>query len=98
MAKKQILYVSGSLGLGHITRDQAIANELRKQNNDIEISWLAAHPATKLIEEAGEHILTEADQYSNDNIPAEQAAKGYQLNLLKYLTKASKAWKNNVEI
>ena len=98
MAKKKVLYISGSLGLGHITRDLAIANELRKQNSDIEISWLAAHPASKLIEEAGEYLLSEADQYANDNIPAEQAAKGYQLNLLKYLTNASKEWKNNVEI
>ena len=98
MAKKKVLYVSGSLGLGHITRDLAIANELRKQNSDVDISWLAAHPASRAIEEAGEHLLPEADQYSNDNIPAEQAAKGPQLNLLKYLTKASKAWKNNVEV
>jgi len=98
MARKKVLYISGSLGLGHITRDLAIANELRKQNNDIEISWLAAHPASKLIEEAGEYLLPEADQYSNDNIPAEQAAKGQHLNLLKYLTKASKEWKNNVEV
>ena len=98
MPTKKILYISGSLGLGHITRDLAIADQLRRQNSDIEISWLAAHPASLLIEEAGEHLLPEAGQFSNDNIPAEQAASGPQLNLLKYLTKASKAWKNNVEV
>jgi len=98
MAKRKVLYISGSLGLGHITRDLAIANELRKLNSDIKISWVAAHPASKLIEEAGEHLLPEAAQYSNDNIPAEKAAKGLQLNLLKYLTKASKEWKNNMEL
>lgn len=98
MAKRTVLFISGSLGLGHITRDLAIANELRKQNSDIKISWLAAHPASRLIEEAGEDLLPEAGQYSNDNIRAEQAAKGPQLNLLQYLTKASKEWKNNLEV
>ena len=98
MAKKKILYISGSLGLGHITRDLAIANELRKQSPKVEISWLAAHPASMLIKEAGEQLLPEADQYANDNIPAEHAAKGTQLNLLKYLTKASKEWAQNFEV
>lgn len=75
-----------------------LVNELRKLNSDIKISWLAAHPASKLIEEAGEYLLPEAVQYSNDNILAEKAAKGPQLNLLKYLTKASKEWKNNMAL
>jgi predicted glycosyltransferase len=63
MAKKKVLYISGSLGLGHITRDLAIANELRTQNNDIEIAWLAAHPASMMIAQAGERLLPEAAQY-----------------------------------
>jgi len=35
---KKNLYLSGSLGLGHIIRDLAIAAELRRQNPEIEIS------------------------------------------------------------
>ena len=41
---KRILFISGSLGLGHVTRDIAIANEIRSLRNDVEIRWLAAHP------------------------------------------------------
>ena len=98
MPKKKILYISGSLGLGHITRDLAIAKELRKQIPDIELSWLASNPANQLIKESGEKLLPEADMYANDNIPAEKAAKGTQLNLLKYLSNARKEWANNFEI
>jgi len=47
-------------------------------------SWLAAHPASQVIEDSGEHLLPEAAQYANDNIPAEKAAKGSHLNPLKY--------------
>jgi UDP-N-acetylglucosamine:LPS N-acetylglucosamine transferase len=95
MGTKKVLFISGSLGLGHIYRDIAIANELRKQDPDIEISWLAAHPATEVITNAGEKLLPQIDQYANDNIPAEKSAQGSQLNLLKYLTKASKDWGKN---
>ncbi|MBN2396104.1 MAG: hypothetical protein JXC36_06550 [Candidatus Atribacteria bacterium] len=98
MDKKRILYISGSLGLGHITRDLAIAIELRRQNPNIEISWLAAHPASQFVVDSGEYLLPEAVNYGNDNDPAEKAAKGSQLNLLKYLFGAREIWARNVSI
>lgn len=98
MKARKVLFISGSLGLGHITRDLAIAAEIRRQVPGVAISWLASDPATRLIRDAGEDLLPEADLYSNDNIPAENAAKGTHLNLLRYLTKASKGWKRNFEI
>ena len=98
MTRNKILYISGSLGLGHIVRDLAIANELRRQNPELELSWLAAHPASLLLKEAGENLLPEADLYGDDNVPAENAAKeGYQLNLLKYLSNARGEWAQNVK-
>lgn len=95
---KKILFVSGSLGLGHINRDIAIAKELRKQNPNIEISWLAAHPASIVLQDQGETLLPEANIYANDNVFAEKAAKGSHLNLLKYLSNARKAWATNVKV
>ncbi len=98
MAKKKILYISGSLGLGHIVRDLAIAMELRRQIPEVKISWLAAHPATLLLKEAGEEILPEADLYADDNIPAESAARGFHMNLMQYLSNATKEWAKNVNV
>ena len=98
MAAKKILYISGSLGLGHIVRDLAIARELRRQIPEVKISWLAAHPASLLLKEAGEELLPEADLYADDNIPAENAAKGFQLNLMQYLYNSNKEWKENVNV
>ena len=98
MAKKKILYVSGSIGLGHVTRDLAIAAQLRKQIPDIELSWLACHPASRLIKESGQNLLPEAGIYANENIPAEKAAKGFRLNLLKYASKTQIQWARNIKI
>lgn len=95
---RNVLFISGSIGLGHISRDLAIAQELRKVNPKIEISWLATHPASLVIKESGEKLLPEADHYANDNVHAEKAAKGFHLNLLKYLSNARGAWATNVSI
>ena len=88
MEGTKVLFVSGSLGLGHITRDIAIANSLRMLLPEIEIEWLAADPATTFLSEAGEKLVPGADQYANENISAEKAARGTSLNLLSYLLKS----------
>ena len=98
MPKKKVLYISGSVGLGHVTRDLAIANELRRQNPDVEISWLAPHPAALKLEETGETLHPEADLIADDNVPAEKAAKeGFKLNIQEYTMKAMGEWKQNVK-
>ena len=98
MSGKKILFISGSLGLGHVFRDLAIANELRHRDPGVEISWLAVPPASRVLEEAGEPLVPEWEQYANENVPAEQTAGQYQLNLLTYLTRSSRQWAHNVEV
>jgi len=98
MKKINILYISGSLGLGHVTRDLAIARELRQLFPNAEIEWLAAHPATLFLEEAGEKLVPEAQQYADENTTAELAARGANLNLLMYMLKAKRQWEQNVEV
>lgn len=98
MAAKRILFISGSFGLGHIVRDIAIAKELRKGNPALEISWLATPPASELLQDEGETLLPDAEDYINLNTSAEEVADGTSLNLIKYLMKARSSWSQNVEI
>lgn len=98
MAKKKILYVSCSIGLGHVTRDLAIARQLRKQCPDIELSWLACHPATVLLKEAGQNLLPEAGIYANANIYAESTARGFEMNTLKYALKETRPLVHNIKM
>jgi UDP-N-acetylglucosamine:LPS N-acetylglucosamine transferase len=95
---KEILYVSSSLGLGHITRDLAFARELRNQLSDLDIYWLAAEPARSVVSQAGEKIVDEIDLYSNECIKAEAVSKKFGLNLLKYAFGSIKEWLRNAEI
>src|ERR1700758_659793 len=50
------LIVSSPIGLGHVHRDLAIARELRRLADGIEIEWLAQHPVSRVLEHAGERL------------------------------------------
>lgn len=54
--RRRVLYLSSAIGLGHARRDLAIASELRRVRDDIEIDWLTQHPVTRLLEDAGERV------------------------------------------
>jgi len=94
----RILFISGSLGLGHIIRDIEIANELRKNNPEIQIDWIAAPPASNKLLETGENLLTESKHYANENIIAESMSQNNQLNLAHYIYNSQKTWKTNVQL
>lgn len=52
----RILWISSPIGLGHVKRDLAIADEMRKQKPDLSIDWLAIDPVKTLLENSGECI------------------------------------------
>ena len=95
---KKILFISGSLGLGHISRDLAIAKELRSQFPDIEIYWIAYEPALSVLISAGEKTVPEFNLYNNDNIQAEKTSKGTELSLLMYSFKSLGKWLKNANV
>ncbi len=57
-----MVFVSGSVGLGHVQRDVRIARELLSIDDDIQILWLAADPATRVLEEEGMELLPECQE------------------------------------
>ena len=95
---KRILFISGSLGLGHVTRDIAIANEIRLLRDDVEIYWLAAHPASLLLKENGEKLLSEAADYLDENLIAESTSQGFRLNLFQYAMAFRRQWQRNIDL
>jgi Glycosyltransferase family 28 C-terminal domain len=97
MPSTRVLYISGSIGLGHARRDLAIASELRRLDPAVEIVWLAGEPASQVIAEAGETLLPESVAYGDETGVAEDAAEGFSLNLLgRFALRAQGAWKRAV--
>src|SRR5215204_5095782 len=97
MTGTRVLYISGSIGLGHARRDLAIARELRRLDPGIEIVWLAGQPARQVIAEAGETLLPESAAYGDETAVAEDAAEGFSFNLLgRFALGARSAFKHTV--
>jgi UDP:flavonoid glycosyltransferase YjiC (YdhE family) len=87
----RVLYISGSIGLGHAARDLAIADELRRRRTDIEIDWLAGEPARTLLEERGANVLPESSALGETGF-AEDQAEEFSLNIVTYVRRAVGAW------
>ncbi|MBN2025144.1 MAG: hypothetical protein JW854_00075, partial [Actinobacteria bacterium] len=85
-------------GLGHITRDLAIARELRRLDPEVDISWLACPPATDMIEDAGEKLLPEAEELDNENRVAEWVSRrgDFRLNIIMWAFAVLKAWAQHI--
>jgi UDP:flavonoid glycosyltransferase YjiC (YdhE family) len=92
----RLLFVSGSIGLGHAGRDLAIARALRDLDPDVEIEWLAGDPARRLIADAGETLLHESAMLDETSC-AEEVADEFNLNLVSYVSRAQGAWHRSVE-
>lgn len=95
MSNLQVLYISGSIGLGHANRDLAIARQLRRLNPSAEVMWLAGEPARQLIREAGENVLPESEEIAETGF-AEDSAGEFSLNLIKYVSRAQTGWSRTV--
>lgn len=77
---RRALFVSSSIGLGHIQRDLAIARELRALVPDLEIHWWAQHPVTVVLEAAGEIIHPKSHLQALESAHWEEEASRHELH------------------
>jgi pimeloyl-ACP methyl ester carboxylesterase/predicted glycosyltransferase len=88
---KRALYVSSPIGLGHARRDVAVAQELRRHHPDLEIEWLAQHPVTRVLEDAGETVHPASQRLSNESAHIEAESGEHRLQCFQ-------AWRRMDEI
>jgi predicted glycosyltransferase len=88
---KRALFVSSPIGLGHARRDVAIAQELRQHHPDLEIEWLAQHPVTRVLEDAGEVIHPASRRLASESAHIESESGEHRLHCFQ-------AWRRMDEI
>ena len=81
--RKRALYVSSPIGLGHVRRDLAIADELRARQPDLEIDWLTQHPVTQVLEERGERVHPASRWLASESAHIESEAGEHDLNVFQ---------------
>src|SRR5439155_8502411 len=89
--RKRALYISSPIGLGHAQRDVAIARELRKLVDGLEIDWLAQDPVTRVLEAEGERIHPASDHLANESKHIESESAEHDLHCFQ-------AWRRMDEI
>jgi UDP-N-acetylglucosamine:LPS N-acetylglucosamine transferase len=92
---KKILFISGAVGLGHVSRDLLIVKKLREHMPDLEVFWLAEEPGSKVIEAAGETLLPESKLLYDSNSVLEKSVCNYNVNLVRWVFNVKKGWSKN---
>jgi pimeloyl-ACP methyl ester carboxylesterase/predicted glycosyltransferase len=80
---RRVLSLSSPIGLGHIRRDLAIADELRALRPDIEIDWLTQHPATAMLEKHGERAHPACRWLSSESAHLEDESADHDLHVFQ---------------
>ncbi len=76
---RRALFVSSPIGLGHVQRDLAIAQELRKLQPDLAIDWFTVDPAARYLEREGERLHPITRRLANESHHFEQVAGEHDL-------------------
>lgn len=96
MPRYKVLYISGSIGLGHVIKDLAIVNKLRAINQKVDITWIATDPAIQYLREKGENIHERSYEFKSYSAFAEKSIKKSKLNLANYVMASLRGWYSNV--
>ena len=89
--RRRALFVSSPIGLGHARRDIAIAAELRRHHDDLEIDWLAQHPVTRMLDDAGERVHPASARLASESAHIEAESGEHRLHCFQ-------AWRRMDEI
>jgi len=72
--RRRALCICSPIGLGHVRRDLAIVDELRRLHPDLEIDWLTQHPVTEVLAERGERVHPASRWLANESAHIESEA------------------------
>jgi UDP-N-acetylglucosamine:LPS N-acetylglucosamine transferase len=92
MASLRLLFYSGSIGLGHVTRDLAIAAAIRNLRPSAEIEWLASSPAREHLLDLGETLHPWAVRLSDATTHAEAFMRQGAFNITRWAVAVRRRW------
>ncbi|SHN43398.1 alpha/beta hydrolase [Cryptosporangium aurantiacum] len=95
---RRVLYLSSPIGLGHARRDLAIATALREQRPDVEIDWLAQHPVTRVLAQAGERVHPASGWLVNESAHVESEAAEHDLHCFEALRRMDEILVANFQV
>jgi predicted glycosyltransferase len=95
---RRVLYVSSPIGLGHARRDLAIARELGKLRDGVQIDWLAQEPVTTFLAGVGERVHPASAQLSSESQHIESEAFEHQLHAFQAIRRMDEILLSNFSV
>ncbi|WP_341997568.1 alpha/beta hydrolase [Microbacterium sp. LWH7-1.2] len=92
---RKALFLSSPIGLGHARRDVAIAQELRRIHPDLQIEWLAQHPVTRVLADAGEPVHPASALLANESAHIEDESADHDLHAFQAIRRMDEILVNN---
>jgi predicted glycosyltransferase len=92
---KRALFLSSPIGLGHARRDVAIAQELKRIHPDLQIDWLAQHPVTRVLADAGETVHPASAWLANESAHIEDESADHDLHAFQAIRRMDEILVNN---
>ncbi|PVZ11687.1 alpha/beta hydrolase [Actinomycetospora cinnamomea] len=80
---RRALYLSSPIGLGHVRRDRAVAEELRRRVPDLAIDWLTQDPVSSVLARAGERVHPAGRSLASESAHLESESGEHDLHCFR---------------
>lgn len=94
-APRKVLFVSGSVGLGHVGRDMAVANHLRRLSPGTVVHWMAGDPARLCLVDKGELLAPGSEDFDQGTEVLEEGSDDYTTDLLEFTSDLMASFNRN---
>jgi hypothetical protein len=92
---RRALYVSSPIGLGHVRRDVAIVQELRRLVPGLQVDWLAQDPVTRVLEAERERIHPASRHLASESAHIERESGAHRLHVFEAWRRMDEIFVNN---
>jgi len=82
---RRVLWLSSPIGLGHIQRDIAMARRLRELHPEVTVDFLAADPASRVVDVSGERLHPATARILNESAHFESWSADHELHAFNAL-------------
>lgn len=96
--RPRVLYLSSPIGLGHVRRDLAIADALRRQRPGLQVDWLTQSPVTDFLERAGERVHPASAWLASESGHIDAEAGEHDLHAFRAIRRMDEILVNNFHV
>jgi pimeloyl-ACP methyl ester carboxylesterase/predicted glycosyltransferase len=94
----RVLYLSSPIGLGHVRRDLAVVDALRRRVPDLRVDWLSQSPVTEFLERSGERVHPASAWLANESRHIESEAGEHDLHAFQAIRRMDEILVNNFHV